>query len=677
MKKFSPGSFVFQTIIVTVLCFYAGMLYWSSQVQEQTLFEIKDQLFQIKKELRSLETTSISTSEQKNSIRSHIDNSLPNLLANDPFYEKTLPELLGKDFSPQGKLNDSTLGKPVNLLPFNNWATVSSWNSSCTISVARGAFGIYETLCPYGAIKMEERGEQEFWVHLREGVFWEPLKREFFPRNFKLADTFLERHPVTAHDYKFFFDALMNPFNQEAGAIALRTFLDDIEEIRVLDDYTFVVKWRLRDFKQSDGTIVKKKRYIAKLLTGSLTPLPSHIYQYFADGSKIIEEDHDPKTYRNNSVWAQNFREHWAKNIIVSCGPYLFDGMSDREIKFIKNKNFYAPYAALLEGMKIEFKDSTDNMWQDFKLGLNDSHVLTPEEFLQYHDFLKSAVYREQPYPIDQLEYLMHAYNYLAWNMNNPLFKSKKVRQALTMAIDRQRIIEKNLHGLGEEIHGPFFKYSPATDPSITPWPYDVQAAKRILEEEGWYDSDGDGVIDKVIEGKKTPFRFSITYFVKQGTSKSICEYIASAMRTIGIECRLNGVDTQDLSAILEDKSFEALFMGWSLGTPPEDPNQLWASQWAKEKGSSNIVGFSNPEADQIIEQLEFESDPEKRKKLYYAFDRIIHEEQPYTFLYSPKIVFLYRNYLKNVFIPAQRQDLVPGANITEPDPSIFWIDKK
>lgn len=677
MKKFSPGSFVFQTIIVTVLCFYAGMLYWSSQVQEQTLFEIKDQLFQIKKELRSLETTSISTSEPKNSIRPHIDNSLPNLLANDPFYEKTLPELLGKDFSPQGKLNDSTLGKPVNLLPFNNWATVSSWNSSCTISVARGAFGIYETLCPYGAIKMEERGEQEFWVHLREGVFWEPLKREFFPRNFKLADTFLERHPVTSHDYKFFFDALMNPFNQEAGAIALRTFLDDIEEIRVLDDYTFVVKWRLRDFKQSDGTIVKKKRYIAKLLTGSLTPLPSHIYQYFADGSKIIEEDHDPKTYRNNSVWAQNFREHWAKNIIVSCGPYLFDGMSDREIKFIKNKNFYAPYAALLEGMKIEFKDSTDNMWQDFKLGLNDSHVLTPEEFLQYHDFLKSAVYREQPYPIDQLEYLMHAYNYLAWNMNNPLFKSKRVRQALTMAIDRQRIIEKNLHGLGEEIHGPFFKYSPATDSSITPWPYDVQAAKRILEEEGWYDSDGDGVIDKVIDGKKTPFRFSITYFVKQGTSKSICEYIASAMRTIGIECRLNGVDTQDLSAILEDKSFEALFMGWSLGTPPEDPNQLWASQWAKEKGSSNIVGFSNPEADQIIEQLEFESDPEKRKKLYYAFDRIIHEEQPYTFLYSPKIVFLYRNYLKNVFIPAQRQDLVPGANITEPDPSIFWIDKK
>lgn len=677
MRKFSPGSVIFQAIIVTVLCFFAGMLYWSSQVQEQTLFEIKDQLFQIKRELHTLDSNPLRTPSLQTSIRPHMDPSLPNLLKEDPFYEKTLPELLGKEFTPQGILNDSTLGKPVNLLPFSNWANVSGWNNTCIVSAARGAFGIYETLCPYGAIKIEERGEQEFWVHLREGLFWEPLKRDFFPQNFELDEKFLERHPVTAQDYKFFFDALMNPFNQESGAVALRTYLDDIEELRVIDNYTFAVKWKLREFKQADGSIVKKKKYIAKLLTGGLTPLPTHIYQYFADGSKIVEEDHDPDTYRTNSIWAQNFREHWAKNIIVSCGPYLFDGMTDREIKFIRNKNFYAPYAALLEGMKIEFKDSTDNMWQDFKLGINDTHTLTPEEFLQYHDFLKSQVYKGQPYPIEELEYLMHAYNYLAWNMNNPLFQSKRVRQALTMAIDRKRIIEKNLQGLGEEIHGTFFKYSPATDPSITPWPYDVQAAKRILQEEGWYDSDGDGVIDKVINGKKTPFRFSITYFVKQGTSKSICEYIASAMRTIGIECTLNGVDTQDLSSTLEDKSFEALFMGWTLGTPPEDPNQLWASQWAKEKGSSNIVGFSNPEADQIIEQLEFENDPEKRKKLYFAFDRIIHEEQPYTFLYSPKIVFLYRNYLKNVFIPAQRQDLVPGANITEPDSSIFWIDKK
>lgn len=682
MKKVSFGTLIFQGLVAAILCFFAAMLYWSSINQERSLFEIKEQLFQLKKEIHTIKISPntrpelIGIGKTLPNARPHIDTSLPNLLKVDPFFEKTLPDMLGVDFTPRGSFQSSTLGKPDNLLPLSNWVTVRTWNGMCSVAVARDAFGIYETLCPYGAIKMEERGEQEYWVHLREGVFWEPLKREFFPKNFNLAEIFLERHPVTAHDYKFYLDALMNPYNQDSGAVALRAYLDDIEELRVIDDYTFVVKWRLQDYKQADGTVVKKKKYIARLLTGSLSPLPIHVYQYFQDGKKIVEEDEDPNTYRMDSVWAQNFQQHWAKNIIVSCGPYTFNGMSDREIKFNRNNSFYAPLATLVEGSKVEFKDSTDNIWQDFKLGINDTHSLTPDEILQYHDFIQSPLYLKQPHRIKKLEYLMHAYNYLGWNNSNPLFASKRVRRALTMAIDRQRIIEKNLHGLGEEITGPFFKYSPSTDSSITPWPYDVQAAKRLLEEEGWYDSDGDGVIDKMIDGHRTPFKFAITYYVKNSTSKSVTEYIVSALRELGIDARLNGVDVTDLSSMIDDKSFEALYMGWANGSPPEDPNQLWSSAWAKEKGSSNLVGFSNPEADKIIQQLEFESDPEKRKKLYYAFCAIIHDEQPYTFLYSPKVMLLYRDYLQNVFIPADRQDLIPGANVTEPDSSIFWIKR-
>ncbi len=673
LKSFLQGTFAL------LVLYFALMLYWSSVNEEQTLLDIKEQLVQIKKELlhfKSSPASSSSPATSQVSSRPHIDPSLPNLLQEDPFFEKTLPQLLGSNFIPHGMFHSSTLGKPDNLLPISDWAVVSSWNSMCNISLARSAFGIYESFCPYGAIKIEERGDQEYWVHLREGVYWEPLKRDFFPPGFQLADTFLEKHAVTAYDYKFFLDALMNPYNQESGAVSLRSFLDDIEEVRIIDDLTFVVKWRLKEFKQHDGTVVHKKKYIAKLLTGSLSPIPVHIYQYFADGKKIIEEDSDPNTYRNDSVWAQNYRQHWAKNIIVSCGAYVFDGMTDREIKFVRNRNFYNPYATLVEGSKIEFKASTDAIWQDFKLGINDTHSLQPDEILQFQDFIQSDLYKEQPFPILKLQFLSRSYSYLAWNMNNPLFSSSLVRRALTMAIDRKRIIEKNLNGLGEEIHGTFFKYSPSTDSSITPWPFDVQAAKRLLEQEGWYDSDGDGVIDKMINGVRTPFKFTITYFVKNSASKSVSEYIVSALREIGIDARLNGVDIQDLTTTVEDKSFDALFMAWLLGTPPEDPNQLWNSQWAKEKGSSNIVGFANKEADSIIEQLEFESNPEKRKELYYAFDKIMHEEQPYTFLYSPKTILLYRSYLQNVFIPADRQDLVPGADITEPDSTIFWIKK-
>ena len=277
---------------------------------------------------------------------------------------------------------------------------------------------------------------------------------------------------------------------------------------------------------------------------------------------------------------------------------------------------------------------------------------------------------------IDRIDYLVKSYSYIGWNEAKPFFNSKRIRQAMTMAIDRDTIIKNILNGMGVEITGPFFVKSPANDPSIHPWPYDPEKAKQILEEEGWYDSDNDGIIDKTIEGKKIPFRFTLTYFVKNPTTEAICGYVSTAFKQLGIECTLNGVDIADLSNLFDDKSFDAICLGWTFGNPPEDPRQIWHSAGAKEKGSSNAIGFANAEVDRLIDALQFEDNREKRTTLYHRIQAIIHEEAPYTFLFTPKTAFLYRNFLQNVFIPADRQDLIPGANVEEPQPSIFWIKK-
>ena len=290
---------------------------------------------------------------------------------------------------------------------------------------------------------------------------------------------------------------------------------------------------------------------------------------------------------------------------------------------------------------------------------------------------MQSAPYQtqaERGLAIERLDYIARSYTYIGWNEAKPLFSNHKVRQALTMAIDRKRIIQQNLNGQGIEITGTFFRYSPSYDENILPFPFDPQQAKTILEAEGWYDQDGDGIIDKVIDGVKYPFEFNLTYYVKNSTTKSICEYIATALKEVGILCHLNGVDIADLSSIFEDKNFDAIFLAWSLGTPPEDPKQLWYSSGAKQKGSSNTIGFANPEIDAIIDLLTYEYDRQKRIELYHRFDRIIHEQAPYTFLYTPKVNLIYRDYLQHVFLPKDRQDLIPGANVAEPQPSIYWI---
>lgn len=693
MGKEPIGLYLIRLISTFFLLFFMGMVYWSSLLIEQDLRSINHEINRLADAIEKQERPETSPEPHQTSFlpkpklqtttaRRQIDPILPNLLNEDLFYTKTLPNLLGPSFKPSGTMHSSSIGKPDNLHPFANWSDVVGWNRLCVPSAATLEFGKYETMAPQLAIKMEERkrkeGEgKEYWVHLRDDLFWQPVEPGMLPEKIDLSPHFLKQHRVSADDFKFWYDAMMNPFNNEPGALAFRNLYNDVESVEVIDPLTLVVRWKAYPIKQADGSIVYQSKYVAKQLTGALRPLPSFVYKYFPDGAKIIEDDSDPNAYRNNSVWANNFTQHWAKNIIVGCGPWKFDRFTENQISFKRNPHYPYPLDALTEKRETFFKNSWESVWLDFKVGKTEMYNIQPDQMMELETFLKSPLYKKQESEgnkIDRLTYLARSFQYIGWNQAKPYFKAKKVRQALTMAINRERILRQNVNDQGVIITGPFFIHSPSYDQSIAPWPYDPEQARHILEEEGWFDSDGDGIIDKEIDGKRVPFQFRLTYFVKNGLSKSIAEYIATSLKELGIDCILHGVDLADLSAAFDDKTFDALYLGWGLGTPPEDPRQLWYSTGAKEKGSSNAVGFSNPEADQIIDALQYEENQKQRIALYHRLHAILHDEQPYTFLFSPKVLLLYRNRVQNVFIPVDRPDLIPGANIAEPDSSVFWI---
>lgn len=248
------------------------------------------------------------------------------------------------------------------------------------------------------------------------------------------------------------------------------------------------------------------------------------------------------------------------------------------------------------------------------------------------------------------------------------------------MAIDRQRIINDTFNGKGITITGPTYPLSPSYDGTVTPWPFDPEAARRLLEEEGWFDRDGSGVISKIIDGKKVPFRFTLVYALSIPYQKPISEYIVSALKEVGIECNLSGLASTDWLEVYSNKTFDAIFSGWVFFVGPlaypEQFRPIWHSEGSKEKSSQNIIGFANPEIDAIIEKLDYEYDPKKRLELYHRFHAIIHEEEPYTFLFMPTVTLAYRDYVHNIFVPIDRQDLIPGADVQEPDFSISWIKK-
>lgn len=654
-----------------------AMLYWSSSLQEEDLKALRQEMKLLRAEMNRIGQLARSSQREMPTYTANKD--YPNLFEEDTYFTQILPALVGSSFTPQGFLRQATIGRPENLHPFNGFRDVSNLYQCCTVKVGGMKFGKYETLTSDMALRLEARPRtdqpdlNEYWVHLRRDVYWQPLDPTHFPDSLELSPHFFEKHPVTAHDFKFFYDAVMNPYVSEAKAASLRTYYHDIEDFIVVDDYTFIVRWKPLTTPSEE----KRVKYTSLNLTCSLQPLPCFVYQHFADGMKIIEDDEGPDTYRTHSIWAQNFAHHWAKNVIVSCGPYLFDGMNEEGIRLRRNPDHYLSHAVLVEGIHYRFKEGFDAIWQDFKAGNIDLCTLAPNQLLEFDTFMASEEYARQQAMgkgVEAIDYVDLSYYYLGWNAAKPYFSTPSLRKAMTLAIDRSRIIEQNLNNMAISITGPFFRYSPSYDETVENFPFNPDEARNLLEQEGWIDTDGDGIREKEIDGRRVPFRFKLCYFVKSLSSKVIADYITTALRNIGVDCQLTGLDLADLSRQFDEKSFDAIFMGWKLGTPPEDPRQLWHSSGAEEKGSSNAIGFANPEIDRIIESLNYEYDKKERTHLYHLFHQIIHTEAPYTFLYTPKIRLLYRSYVKNIFIPRERQDLIPGADIPEPNIEVVWL---
>jgi peptide/nickel transport system substrate-binding protein len=674
----SPGSFWLRAISSIFVISFLALLYWSSLLQEDRLRSLENTLLQVKSEITSLRTENGKNGKNGHvepRLRPYIDPSFPNILGEDPYFTRTLPKILGEDFTPKGTLKIATYGKEEDLHPFRQEYQIGIWHGYCVANAGMTKFGRYDSFCPNLALKIEERpsgreDEATFWVHLRDNTFWHPLDPAHFPPDIALAPHFLKKHPVTAFDFEFYMQAIKNPHVDLPGAVALREILRNLDKIEVIDDLTFVVHYKKILVKDTSGKTSYKLPYAAKVQVCALTPLPCYIFKYNADGKKIVTDDREPDFYAKSSVWAQQFAHHFAKSVIPSCGPWVFDGMSPTQIRFRRNPDYFLPTVALYDAIETYLVENPDAIWRDFMAQKIDGCNIFPQNLVELDGFLHSPFYEKEKakgHTVSRIEYLDKVFAFVGWNLKNPLFASRKVRQALSMAIDTKRMIEQNLCGKGVQISGPFFCMSPSCDTSIAPYRYDPDEARRLLTEEGWNDSDGDGILDKVIEGKHTPFRFKLNYYVKNPVTKANVELVATLLKQIGIDCQLQGQDVADLFAAVEDKTFDAYYLAWAFGLPPEDPDQIWHSRGASEKGSSNTVGFANPEADRLIEQLKYEDNEETRRQLYYRFHRLIHEEAPYAFLYTPRATLVYWNWLHNIFIPKERQDLVPGADEAEP----------
>lgn len=397
--------------------------------------------------------------------------------------------------------------------------------------------------------------------------------------------------PVTAEDVKFSFDVFSMP---GANAAFKKESVSDFSKIEASNGVvTFYAKTRLFSH--------------LGFITSTLI-LPKHLYYYT-----------DPEKFSRNE---------YIKNPQGS-GPYLVKEMTKGErAVLVKNKNYWGGVLLQNEGaynfdeVIIKYVRDPQIAFEKLKKGdLDYMPIRVGNTELWRQTKTDKAFTGGKIRALEVSSKLQQGYGFVGFNLQNELFKDKRVRRALVQAVNRDEIIEKSLDGLARIPFGPLYSVDNFAG-KFTPVKYDPEAALKSLAEVGWKDSDGDYILDK--NGKK----FSFTVLVPNARIEKEMLFVQNYWKQIGIDCQVKILEYSTWRNLQDERKFDAVSNGKSRDFYPwsVDAYGEWHSNNAKN-GLRNYFDFKSSEVDKLIMKAREEFDYKKRKAMLDKVNDVIAEE--------------------------------------------------
>ena len=406
---------------------------------------------------------------------------------------------------------------------------------------------------------------------------------------------FQDGHLFNAEDVKFTYDTIMDPAN-------ISPRLPDYEPIKtveVLDPLTL--------------RVIYKRLYSPALGTWMMGILPEHLLN-----REALREEARRRGLAAETISIR--QSHFNRNP-AGCGPFAFrEWKSDQYILLDRFEEYWEGPPNYHE---YTYRIIPDMLTQEmeFYAGTVDSYGVQPHQVQRLKDDPRYQSFSG----------LSFGYTYIGYNLRREPFNDLRVRKALGMAIDVDKIIRYVLYGQGERITGPFPKQTDFYNDEIQPLPYDPEGALRLLAEAGWKPNK-QGWLEK--NGKRLEF----TLITNQGNNirKAILSIVQDSWRKIGVDVQ---TDLLEWAVFIQERvnklDFDALVLGWSMGIEP-DLYQIWHSSQIGPY-QLNFVGFSNREADELIIKIRQEYNRAQQVVYCHRLHEIIAEEQPCTFLYVTK----------------------------------------
>lgn len=473
-----------------------------------------------------------------------------------------------------GTLKYSLLDDPVSLDP-------AKFNDELSINVGKEIFD--------GLVDFDYRTKKIVAVHAET---WDVQNNQIYTFHLRKGTRFQNGREVTAQDFKYSFERLLDPKTAAHAAWILESVrgaqdrlsgkAKETEGIKVIDDYTLQI------------TLVK--------------PYNGFLFRLTHPGASVVDR-------QTVAAAGERFAAIGAKpEEVVGSGPFkLVQWQPKSSIRLVRNNEYFGR-KAYLEG--IEFKiiaDETTTL-NEFRAGnLDLTDRIPPGQ--------KSLV--EQEFAGQSVTANIWGMEFYGFNLAKPPFKDNvKLRQALNYAIDREGIIKAVLEGKGIPAKTVLPPAVPEHDGALQGYSYDPAKAAGLLAQAGY--PGGQGLPE-----------LEISYNIRE-TNQKIAEAVQAQWKQIGFKTKLKPLPLPDFQKEVVQGNFTIFKLGWAADYPEPDSilNPLFSST------PGNLMSYANPEVDTLLDKAQAASEQD-RIALYREAERKITDDAPVVWLFHPEKFYL------------------------------------
>jgi peptide/nickel transport system substrate-binding protein len=396
------------------------------------------------------------------------------------------------------------------------------------------------------------------------------------------------------------------------------------------DHLVYTIRLR-KDARWEDGTPVTSADVVFTLTTLLDPKAPALTRRALFDGF-VKAEAVDARTARvvfnlpllSAAAWAGgDVATHPRNRNPLANGPYrLGSWEAGRTLTLVRNTQYFGEKPAP-EQVIFRVVPETAPAFAALGTGDLDEMRLTAAQKKEL-DAKAGTVGVSRVVTFDELSYI-----YFGWNNRLSVFADRRVRRALTMLVDRESIGRNLYGGLAKLANGPLPPAHWAWDSSITPWPYDPKAAEALLDEAG-FRKGPDGM------RRKGSLRLAFTLSLGMGSDiqRQIVELAQQSFRKAGIEMAIQPLEWAAFAAKMDAGELDAWAAALNL-----DPNPDLAVSWHSAQvppTGLNSYFYRNPEVDALLDRLKITFSREEARVLLSRVQRLIHEDEPVTFLNIP-----------------------------------------